>query len=82
MARNVIPLFFILRSNLYGVDKKRVVTHYAELIFSYLLGFLGHMVHSSASGREISTHYFLRSSGPDAVSIDTAMGRVTLKLCF
>jgi hypothetical protein len=78
----VIPLFFILRSNLYGFDKKRVETHYAELVFLHLVGFSAHIVHSSASRHKMSTHYFLYLSGPDVVSIDRALGHVTLKLCF
>jgi hypothetical protein len=43
----------------YGFYKKRARTWYAELVFLYLLGFMGHIVHSSAYGARIVDALFL-----------------------
>jgi hypothetical protein len=48
-ARNVTALYFILGWDLYGFDKKRFGTRYAELVFLHLVGSAGHVVHSGAS---------------------------------
>jgi hypothetical protein len=50
-ARNIDALFFILRWDRYGFDKKRGETSYAELLFLHLVGSWGHVVHSIASER-------------------------------
>jgi hypothetical protein len=34
----------------YGLHKKHAETHYDELVFLYLVGYAGHVVHSDASG--------------------------------
>jgi hypothetical protein len=49
-ARNGDALFFMLRSDRYGLDKKRVGTHYAELVFLHPVGSVGHVVQSNAFG--------------------------------
>jgi hypothetical protein len=51
-ARNVIALFFMLRSDWYGFDKKRSGTPYAELVFWHQLGCAGLVVYSGASGAQ------------------------------
>jgi hypothetical protein len=51
-ARNVIALFFMLRSGWYGFDKKRSRTPYAELVFLHQLGCAGRVVYSGASGAQ------------------------------
>ncbi len=49
-ARNVDTLFFMLRWDQYGFDKKCIGTRYAELLFLHLVGSVGHIVHFGASG--------------------------------
>jgi hypothetical protein len=41
---------FHARVGLVGFDKKHVRTHYVKLVFLYLVGSVGHVVHSGASG--------------------------------
>jgi hypothetical protein len=49
LTSNTDALFFVLRWDRYGFDKKRTGTSYAELKFLHLVGSVGHTVHSSAS---------------------------------
>jgi hypothetical protein len=49
-ARNIEALFFMLGWDWYGFDKKRVMIRYAKLEILHPVGFVGHVVHSSASG--------------------------------
>jgi hypothetical protein len=35
----------------YGFNNKRLETRYAHLVFLYLVGFMGHVMNSCASGR-------------------------------
>jgi hypothetical protein len=46
---NINALFFLLGWDQYRFDKKRVGTHYAELVFLHPLGSVGHVVHFDAS---------------------------------
>jgi hypothetical protein len=47
--RIVGTLFFMLRWDWYGFNKKCTKTRYLELVFLHLVGFVGHAVHSGAS---------------------------------
>jgi hypothetical protein len=51
-AQNVDILFFILGWDRYRFHKKRIGTHYAELVFLHQMGFVGHVVHSGSSGAQ------------------------------
>jgi hypothetical protein len=58
-ARIIDTLFFKLRWDRYGFDKKCIRTRYAELLFLYPVGSLSHAVHSGASGSQIiDTQFF------------------------
>jgi hypothetical protein len=43
---------------------------------------VGHVVHSRASGREISMHYFSCLCRPGVVSIKSTSVHITSKLCL
>jgi hypothetical protein len=62
-ARIIDTLFFKLRWDRYGFDKKCIRTRYAELLFLYPVGSLSHAVHSGASGHKSSTHNFSSLGG-------------------
>jgi hypothetical protein len=47
--QNVDTLFFMLKWDRYGFDKKCHWTCYAELVFFNPVGYAGHVVHSGAS---------------------------------
>jgi uncharacterized membrane protein YsdA (DUF1294 family) len=81
-AQNVLAVFFMLGWARCDFHKKCARIHYAELVSMHMVGSVGHVVRSSASGHETSMQYFSCSGGPSTVSIKTAPGHVTLKLCF
>jgi hypothetical protein len=58
----------------YEFDKKHAGTSYAEPGFLHPVRSVGHVVHSSASGREMSMHYFSCSGVTDIDSTKTAPG--------
>jgi hypothetical protein len=49
-AIDVNTLFFMVGWDRYVFDKKRIRTRYAELVFSHLVGSVGHVVLSGVSG--------------------------------
>jgi hypothetical protein len=49
VARISNTLFFMLRWDRYGSDKKHAFSPYAELVFLHPVGSVGHVVHSGAS---------------------------------
>jgi hypothetical protein len=58
--RIVDTLFFKLRWDRYGFDKKRFRTCYAELVFLHPVGYVRHVVHSGASEvRNVDTIIFM-----------------------
>jgi hypothetical protein len=80
-ARNVDALFFMLGWAQCGFHKKRVRTHYAELLTLHLVGSTGHIVHFGALGLPHVDTLFLCSGGPDADSIKCALGHITSNMC-
>jgi hypothetical protein len=49
-AQNMDVLFFMLGSDWYRFHKRRVGTHYAELVFLHPMGYADHVVHYGAFG--------------------------------
>jgi hypothetical protein len=66
----------------YGFDKMGTGTHYAKLMFSHPVGSAGHVISSVALGREMSMHYFSCLGGTNTDLMESALGHVTLNLCF
>jgi hypothetical protein len=58
--RNIDALFFKIRWAWYGFHKKRIGTHYAELVFLHLVGSADHVVCSGASDpRNVDAQFFM-----------------------
>jgi hypothetical protein len=65
----------------YRFDKKWTGTCYAKLVFLHLLGYAGHVVHSSVYGvRNVGA--FSGLGGPVVVYIKSVPGHVMPTLCF
>jgi hypothetical protein len=81
--RIVDTLFFNLRWDQYGFDKKHFRTRCAELVsFLHSDGFAGHIVHFGASGARIVDTIFFKL-GWDRYEYDkNALGHIMLNLCF
>jgi hypothetical protein len=63
------------------IPPKRVGAPYVKFVFLSPVESTGHVVHSGASGRESTMHYFSCSSGTCAVSTKSALGQVMSNLC-
>jgi hypothetical protein len=63
-GQNINALFFMLGWARCRSYEKCAATRYTELVFLYLVGYVGHVVHSSAIGCEMSACYFSCSCGP------------------
>jgi hypothetical protein len=64
-AQRVIALFFKLRGDWYGVDKKRAGTRYAKRVFLLPVGSIGHVVNSGAPGAQnVNEVFFMVGVGP------------------
>jgi hypothetical protein len=72
----------MLKSDRYRFRKKRVGTRYTKVVFLHPLGSVGHILHSSAFGREMLTHYFSYSDGTSTDCTKSAPGHITSNLCF
>jgi hypothetical protein len=58
----------MFRWDRFEFNKKRAGTRYAELMFMYLVGSAGHVVHSSASGAQnIDALFFILSTQMERV---------------
>jgi hypothetical protein len=59
-----------------GVQKKCDATRYSKLVFLDPMGYVGHVVHFGASGRETVRHYFSPFCG-----IGTDWTKISLCTC-
>jgi hypothetical protein len=66
----------------YRFHKKRARTHYVNLVFLYLVGSAGHVVHFSASGARNVDALFFTLGWALCGSIKSATGHVTSNKCF
>jgi hypothetical protein len=81
-ARNVDTLFFMLRWDQYGFDKKCIGTSYAELLFLHPVGSVGDIVHFGASGWRIIDTLFFKLRWDWCGFAKSASGHVMPKFCF
>jgi hypothetical protein len=81
-ARNVDALFFMLGSDWHIFNKKHAGTRYAEQLFWIQWDLRVTYCMPVCPGHEASMHYFSFSGGTGIDSTKTALGHVTLNLCF
>jgi hypothetical protein len=48
-AQNIDAIFYMVRWDLYGFQKRCIGTRYAELVFLHPVGYVGHVFHFGAS---------------------------------
>jgi hypothetical protein len=68
---------FCAREGLGQIRQKNVVTRYTEIAFLCPVGFVGHVVHSIASGPQNIDAVFLCSVGPGTDFTKCVSGHVT-----
>jgi hypothetical protein len=81
-ARNVDALLFMLWWAWGGIHKKRIGTHYVELVFLHQVGYVGHVMHSYLPGAQnVDTLYFMLRWAWGSIQ-KSAPGHVTPNFCF
>jgi hypothetical protein len=78
--RNIKTLCFIFGLSWYRFNKKRVRSHYSELLFLHPVGSVGHIGHSDVSGSRNVYALFSCSGGTGAVFTKSASGHVMSNL--
>jgi hypothetical protein len=81
-VRNVDALFFMPVWARYDFHKNRTGTRYTELMFLLPVGYAGNVAHFDSSGARNIDPPFSFSGGPDAISIKSMSGHITLNLCL
>jgi hypothetical protein len=78
-AQNINAFIFVVGGARCGFGVKCAGTRYTEHVFLHPVSSMGHVLHP---GHEILKHYFSCSSETNIDSIKSALGHVTLNLCF
>jgi hypothetical protein len=81
-VRNIDTLFFMLRWDQYGFDKKRTETHHPELVILLPVGSAGHVMHSGPSGARNVDALFFMLGWAQCGSVEKCTGTRYAKLVF